>query len=223
MCFFANVPLIRLTSLGTFPPGGRFYPPIIFLLIEVSFMKHKENATPWEQDTYQIGSTPTPRPSRGPMAVMLVLIVILAGLLSMSGMLNVRLFATLYSHEPTEPPLSLEEGAEIQTNRMDPELVSDRRPCIGIVGDTVEEFHQRHFQLPEGLFITDVSPDASAQGIQEGDVLLTLDGYPITDQLGLDSLLRNINIGEPVQVTVYRHGDDEEICFQLTVTEAWGE
>lgn len=186
-------------------------------------MKHNETKTPWEQDTYQTGATPTPRPSRGPMAVMLVLIVILAGLLSMSGMLNVRLFATLYSQDPTEAPLSLEENAEIQTSRMDPESLSDRRPCIGIAGDTVEDFHQRHFQLPEGLFITEVSENASAQGIQEGDVLLTLDGYPITNQLSLDSLLQNINIGEPVMVTVYRHGGDREICFQLTVTEAWGE
>ena len=76
-------------------------------------MKYDEldSRAPWEQDTYQIGTTPTPRPSRGPMAVMLVLIVILAGLLSMSGMLNVRLFATLYSQDPTEAPLSLEENA----------------------------------------------------------------------------------------------------------------
>ncbi len=186
-------------------------------------MKRDESKTPWEQDTYQIGTTPTPRPSRGPMAVMLVLIVTLAGLLSMSGMLNVRLFATLYSQDPTEPPLSLEERAEIQTTQMDTAFVSNRRPCIGIAGDTVEDFHQRHFQLPEGLFITEVSENASAQGIQEGDVLLTLDGYPITDQLSLDSLLRNINIGQPVQVTVYRYGGDKEICFQLTVTEEWEE
>jgi hypothetical protein len=186
-------------------------------------MKRKENPTPWEQDTYQIGSTPTPRPSRGPMAVMLVLIVILAGLLSMSGMLNVRLFATLYSHEPTEPPLFLEESAEIQATHMAPEPLSDRRPGIGISGDSVEEVHQRHFKLPEGLFITEVSPDASLLGIQEGDVLLTLDGYPITNQLSLDSLLQNINIGEPVQITIYRHGGDKEICFELTVTEEWGE
>lgn len=185
-------------------------------------MKRKENVTPWEQDTYQTGATPTPRPSRGPMAVMLVLVVTLAGLLSMSGMLNVQLFATLYSQEPTEPPLSLNTNAETQSTEA-AESMSYGRPGIGIAGDSVEEFHQRHFQLPEGLFITEVSPCASRQGIREGDVLLSLDGCPITDQLSLDSLLENINIGEPVQVTVYRYGGDEEISFQLTVTEDWSE
>ena len=186
-------------------------------------MKRKENITPWEPDTYQTGATPTPRPSRGPMAVMLVLVVTLAGLLSMSGMLNVRLFATLYSQEPTDPPLSLNENAETEATEAEAAPLSSRCPGIGIAGDSVDEVHQRHFQLPEGLFITEVSGDASLQGIQEGDVLLTLDGYPITNQLSLDSLLQNISIGEPVQVTVYRYGGDEEICFQLTVTENWGE
>ncbi len=186
-------------------------------------MKRKEKVTPWEPDTYQTGATPTPRPSRGPMAVMLVLIVTLAGLLSMSGMLNVRLFATLYSQEPTRPPLSLKENAEAEPTELVPEPLSNGRPGIGIAGDTVDEVHQRHFQLPEGLFITQVSEDASQKGIQEGDVLLTLDGYPIKDQLSLDSLLQNINIGQPVQITIYRHVGNEEICFELTVTENWGE
>lgn len=185
-------------------------------------MKRNESKTPWEPDTYQTGATPTPRPSRGPMAVMLVLIVTLAGLLSMSGMLNVRLFATLYSQEPTDPPLSLNENAETEATEAEAAPLSSR-PGIGIVGDSVDEVHQRHFQLPEGLFITQVSEDASRKGIQEGDVLLTLDGYPIKDQLSLDSLLQNINIGQPVQITVYRHGGNEEICFELTVTENWGE
>lgn len=186
-------------------------------------MKRKENVTPWEPNTYQIGATPTPRPSRGPMAVMLVLIVILAGLLSMSGMLNVRLFATLYSQEPTQPPLSLNETAETLPTEAEAEPISDHRPGIGIAGDTVDELHQQHFQLPEGLFITEVSQDASQQGIQEGDVLLSLEGCPITNQLSLDSLLQNIDIGEPVRVTIYRHGGDEEISVELTVTEDWSE
>ncbi len=184
-------------------------------------MKRKENVTPWEPDTYQTGATPQPRSSRGPMAVMLVLVVTLAGLLSMSGMLNVRLFATLYAQEPTQPPFSLNENAQTYATEA-AEPLSDAQPGIGISGDSVDEVHQRHFQLPQGLFITEVSEDASSRGIQEGDVLLTLDGYPITDQLSLDSLLKNISIGEPVQVTVYRYGGDEEICFELTVTEDWG-
>lgn len=184
-------------------------------------MKHNENVTPWEPDTYQTGATPTPRPSRGPMAVMLVLVVTLAGLLSMSGMLNVQLFTTLYGEETTQPPLSLEETDGAKHTQVT-QALSVCRPGIGISGDAVDEVHQRHFQLPEGLFITQVSGDASQQGIQEGDVLLTLDGTPITTQLSLDSLLQNINIGEPVRVTVYRYGGDEEICFELTVTEDWG-
>lgn len=185
-------------------------------------MKRKENVTPWEPDTYQTGATPTPRPSRGPMAVLLVLVVTLAGLLSMSGMLNVQLFTTLYGGETTQPPLFLEESDETQPAQS-AQKVSERRPGIGIAGDAVDEVHQQYFQLPEGLFITRVSEDASKQGIQEGDVLLTLDGCPITNQLSLDSLLQNINIGEPVRVTVYRYGGDEEISFELTVTENWGE
>ena len=58
-------------------------------------MKHDEfdYCEPWDQGTYQTGSTQPPKNRGGLMAVLLILVIFLAGLTSVLGIMNIRLFS----------------------------------------------------------------------------------------------------------------------------------
>ena len=93
------------------------------------------------------------------------------------------------------------------------------RPTLGIRGDSVTRFDQSYFHVPAGLYISHVDPgsDAYALGIQPGDILISLNGTPVTSQKELDTLVNGLEIGETVAVLFFRNSQEE--AFVLTVTE----
>lgn len=96
------------------------------------------------------------------------------------------------------------------------------RPTLGLTGESVSEFYQRFYRIPQGLFLTEVdeTSDAAAKGIQAGDILLRMDGTRITDSDTYLALLNACQIGDTVQVIIYRGGS--QYALELTVTEANG-
>ena len=96
------------------------------------------------------------------------------------------------------------------------------RPTLGLSGESVTRFDQYYFQIPQGLYLSEVEPesDAFAQGIEPGDILVSLNGEPITDQLQLNTFVNSLSIGDTVTAIVYREGKEETIT--LTVTEYAG-
>ena len=96
------------------------------------------------------------------------------------------------------------------------------RPTLGLAGESVTRFDQYYFQIPQGLYLSEVEPgsDAFDQGIEPGDILVSLNGEPITDQLQLNILVNSLSIGDTVTAVFYRGGKEETIT--LTVTEYAG-
>ena len=68
------------------------------------------------------------------------------------------------------------------------------------------------------LYITDVdaSSDASAKGIDEGDILISIDGTGITTTDALNAAINNREIGDTVQVVIYRAGRQYQVTLTLT-------
>ena len=93
---------------------------------------------------------------------------------------------------------------------------------IGIVCDPVTGVYQQHFQLPEGLFITYVEENSTAhrQGLQEGDVLISLDDTAMTKEHSLTDFLEHRSLGEQCKALVYRRDTDENFTVTLTIEEA---
>ena len=96
------------------------------------------------------------------------------------------------------------------------------RPTLGIEGEALSSFYQHYYRLPAGLYITHVDPgsDGYRQGIRDGDMLLSVDNQRITNMDELKSILYDREVGETVEVIIYRNG--ERYRAQLTLEEHKG-
>ena len=96
------------------------------------------------------------------------------------------------------------------------------RPTLGITGEPISNFYLFYYQLPEGLHIIDVAADSSAEnaGVQQGDILISLDGVRITTPEALETQLYQYTPGDTVQLLIYRAGRQYQLT--LTVDEAKG-
>lgn len=189
-------------------------------------MKHNERETqtpqPSQPNTYQTGFTAPPKKYSILVVVLLVLVIFLSGLVSLMGLLNFKMFSTLYAEEQQdEVPVSLENQQMIDSAVPETTAPPETK-IIGITGESVTAVYQRHFNLPEGLFITFVAEGTSAhrQGIQEGDVLLSLENVKITAPEQLRSFLENRTIGDVFEAILYRRDTDSRFTVRLTIEEA---
>ena len=96
------------------------------------------------------------------------------------------------------------------------------RPTLGIEGEALSTFYQHYYRLPAGLYITQVDPgsDAYNQGIRDGDMLLSVDDQRISTMDDLKSILFDREVGETVEVIIYRAG--ERYRANLTLGEHKG-
>lgn len=94
------------------------------------------------------------------------------------------------------------------------------RPSLGIDTQEISNLYQHLYNLPEGLYITDVydGSDAASKGISPGDVLISFDGERVTDMNTLNSLLYSHKAGDSVVIIVYRSGKSYELS--LTIGQA---
>ena len=96
------------------------------------------------------------------------------------------------------------------------------RPTLGITGEALSNFYQHYYRLPAGLYITKVAKgsDAAAKGIEDGDLLLSINGTPITTMEELKSAIYQYEVGQTVETVIYRAG--QQYLVELTLTEDRG-
>ena len=76
----------------------------------------------WDQGIYQTGSTNPPKSRGGLVAVLLVLVIFLAGLTSILGLMNIRLFSVLTAQKEGTIPLALSNDSPTTTIGTDPQI-----------------------------------------------------------------------------------------------------
>ena len=96
------------------------------------------------------------------------------------------------------------------------------RPTLGIEGEALSNFYQHYYRLPAGLYITHVDPgsDAYTKGIEDGDMLLSVDNHRISSMEQLKSLLYDREVGDTVEAVIYRAGQQYRV--ELILTESKG-
>lgn len=92
------------------------------------------------------------------------------------------------------------------------------RPTLGIRGEGVSLFDQHYFHIPPGLYIREVDTLSHAwvQGVEPGDILISINGTPISDQKQLDALIYTCKIGDALEVTLLRNSREQTMTLVLT-------
>ena len=89
------------------------------------------------------------------------------------------------------------------------------RPCLGVELEEVQLLHPHYFQLTQGLRVTRSAMGDHPSTLLQGDILLALDGHPITDRKSLCAALRTLQEGDTVTAVVLR--DNAQISLELTI------
>ncbi len=91
------------------------------------------------------------------------------------------------------------------------------RPTLGIETEEISGLYQQYWSLPGGLQITEVleGSHAQRQGLLQGDILLALDGYRLTEQADLYDRLLYSEAGDILVAVVFRSG--RQLTMELQV------
>lgn len=92
-----------------------------------------------------------------------------------------------------------------------------KRPYIGISGRDLDETTAKRNNLVEGIYVASVDEYSAAEkaGIKPGDVIIKADGKEIKTMNELNEIKNTHNIGETMNVTVNRNGQEKEITITL--------
>jgi len=75
------------------------------------------------------------------------------------------------------------------------------------------------YDLPEGLYISAVSEgsDAQRKGIQVGDVLLEVNGIPVTTTDEVNAIKQQYQVGDSLEFLIWRDG--ESMVFEVILMD----
>ncbi len=91
------------------------------------------------------------------------------------------------------------------------------RPSLGIRTAALDEVYQNYLKLPGGLELLEVSEFARQQGLQQGDILLNLEGRRMENNHDLMHVLLENNIGQTLTAEIFRNG--ETVTLSLTILD----
>jgi serine protease Do len=95
-----------------------------------------------------------------------------------------------------------------------------RRGWLGARTQSVDDgvAHSLGLDRAEGALVADVVEKSPAlqSGIQPGDIILTVDGKPVTDIRHLQRLVADAPLDRPVKVTIWRKKQEKTIEVKLT-------
>jgi serine protease Do len=86
---------------------------------------------------------------------------------------------------------------------------------LDTVDDSVRE--QLEIQADEGAFVVEVVPDsgADAAGVEQGDVILSVDGEAITSNEQLGEIVRGHAPGDTIEILVERGGQEQTLTAEI--------
>ena len=94
------------------------------------------------------------------------------------------------------------------------------RTSIGITVGAIPEEAMSQYELPAGLYITDVVPqsDAAAKGVQAGDILTQVNHQPVTTTAEIAAIKDGMKVGDVMLFTIWREGETFEVEVALMDT-----
>lgn len=170
-----------------------------------------------EEFVYRTGSTRPPKNYGGIIAVLLVAVIFLCGINGVLSLMNIRLLGRLQAETET----TLSAGVDFSAIQDGSDAPASASACtqlpFGLQGCALSGFDQMLYRLPQGIYITSVTPEGAADrlGVQPGDVLVQLCGESLTDTQALTDILDRLQSGQTVSAEFDRDG--ENFSLELTV------
>lgn len=157
-----------------------------------------------EQDSYKTGSTKPPKSRGGLVAGLLVAVILLAGVSSILGVMNIQLFRMLEEEKEQAFSVAPTQQASVPFNAAQDAFGT---PKLGVTVKSISELDQRYFHLPVGVLVSKVNPKgcAASAGIAVGDMILSVSGISVETAEALGQALHDFRAGESVEVEFYRY------------------
>jgi len=94
------------------------------------------------------------------------------------------------------------------------------RPSIGITVGAIPELALEKYNMPEGVYVSDVqeNSDAAAKGVKKGDVILEVNGTSVTTPDEIKNIKDNYNVGDVLKFRIWRDGETFELDISLVDT-----
>ena len=94
------------------------------------------------------------------------------------------------------------------------------RPYMGFTGRNLDEATAKEYDLVVGAYVRSVEDFSPAQkaGLQAGDVIVKVDGQPITTMDELNDIKNSHKVGDVLTLTVNRNGEEKELKVTLEET-----
>ena len=91
------------------------------------------------------------------------------------------------------------------------------RPAIGISGEQLPAAARVYYGLPEGVYVTYVSPTSGAweAGVRKGDIITAIGGTPVSSVDALNTVKNRYSAGDTVTLTIYRSGQSTDVDITL--------
>lgn len=163
-----------------------------------------ENIQNQEASFYQTGRTQPPKKHGNVFALVLVAFIFLSGIISVLGLLNIRLFRRA---EEKENPVAFSRSGK-STVQSAAYTGSFYLPDLGVSGAFTDPLDQLLYSLPQGFYISSVENGSNAhmKGLLPGDVIQSLDGVALTENDSLQKLLNGLAENQSVRLVVCRGG-----------------
>lgn len=164
-----------------------------------------------EQDFYKTGSTKPPKNRGGLVAGLLIAVILLAGVSSILGVMNIQLFRMLEAEKD-------ESVSFVPSATAAGPVQEAAEPRLGLTVDNISELNQRFYDLPAGVLIIQVDARGcgARAGLAVGDIIVSFNGEEVLTVQALEQALQECRTGDRVEVEIYRsHGKKQ---FKTTVT-----
>lgn len=163
-----------------------------------------------EQDSYKTGSTKPPKSRGGLVAGLLVAVILLAGVSSILGVMNIQLFRMLKADKESFASFAPTEGKGITP---EPTRGDAGELRLGLTGEDISELDQRYFRLPAGVLISAVDARGCAvkAGLAVGDIILSFNSVRVLTAEELEQALQACQAGDCVEVVFYRYRTEMEL------------